>query len=64
MDGAASRRESVPQLPDFTDAKWHSSKSDAELAGSILQGKGKLMPKMKKKLGSVDVVAMVAFLRF
>jgi mono/diheme cytochrome c family protein len=64
VDGRGSvTRESVPQLPDFTDAKWQSSKSDAVLTRSILEGKGKLMPKMKKKLGSLDVAAMVAFVR-
>jgi mono/diheme cytochrome c family protein len=56
-------REGFPQLPDFTDSKWHASRSDAELSRSILEGKGKSMPKMKNKLGSVDAKQMVAFVR-
>jgi mono/diheme cytochrome c family protein len=51
------------QVPDFTDSKWHASRSDAELSHSILEGKGKSMPKMKDKLGPVDVKEMVAFVR-
>jgi mono/diheme cytochrome c family protein len=56
-------RDDTPTIPDFTDAKWHASRSDAELSRSILEGKGKSMPRMKKKLGSVDVKQMVLFVR-
>lgn len=56
-------RDMLPRIPDFTDAKWHSSRSDAELSHSILEGKGKSMRSMKKKLGSVDVMQMVSFVR-
>jgi len=56
-------RDDLPAIPDFTDAKWHASRSDAELSHSILEGKGKSMPRMKKKLGSVDVKQMVLFVR-
>jgi mono/diheme cytochrome c family protein len=56
-------REVLPRVPDFTDSKWLASRSDAELSRSILEGKGKSMPKMKDKLGSVGVNEMVAFVR-
>ena len=56
-------RDALPRVPDFTDAKWHASRSDAELSRSILEGKGKSMPRMKKKLGSIDVKQMVSFVR-
>jgi len=56
-------RDELPSVPDFTDARWHASRSDAELSRSILEGKGKSMPRMKKKLGSVDVKQMVSFVR-
>ena len=56
-------RDDLKTIPDFTDAKWHASRNDAELSRSILGGKGKSMPRMKKKLGSVDVKQMVAFVR-
>jgi len=56
-------RDELPTIPDFTDARWHASRSDAELSRSILEGKGKSMPRMKQKLGSVDVKKMVSFVR-
>jgi mono/diheme cytochrome c family protein len=56
-------REDHPAIPDFTDPKWHSSRTDAELKQSILEGKGKGMPRMKKKLGTLDVMQMVSFVR-
>jgi mono/diheme cytochrome c family protein len=60
--GEATRAE-YPTIPDFTDRRWHASRSDAELSRSILEGRGKSMPRMKSKLGSVDVQRMVAFVR-
>jgi mono/diheme cytochrome c family protein len=64
LDGRGeAARESLPNIPDFTNGKWHTSRSDAHLSGSILEGKGKSMPRMKKKLGSVDVNHMVALVR-
>jgi mono/diheme cytochrome c family protein len=56
-------RDDLAMIPDFTDARWHATRSDAELARSILEGKGKSMPRMKKKLGSVDVQQVVSFIR-
>jgi len=56
-------RDTLPKIPDFTDVKWHTSRSDAELSRSILEGKGKSMPRMKAKLVSVDVKQMVGFVR-
>jgi mono/diheme cytochrome c family protein len=56
-------RDVLPKIPDFTDAKWHSSRNDGELSHSILEGKGKSMRSMKKQLGSVDVMQMVSFVR-
>ncbi len=51
------------KIPDFTHPQWQSSRTDPELSHSILEGKGKSMPRMKDKLGSVDVKLMVAFVR-
>jgi mono/diheme cytochrome c family protein len=56
-------RDVFPRVPDFTSAKWHTSRSDADLRRSILDGKGKSMPRMRDKLGSIDVMLMVAFVR-
>jgi mono/diheme cytochrome c family protein len=53
----------MPKVPDFTDAAWHATRSDADLSRSILEGKGKSMPPMRGKLGSIDVGQLVAFVR-
>ena len=64
LDGRGElARESLPSIPDFTNGKWQTSRSDAQLSRSILEGKGKSMPRMKKKLGAVDVTLMVALVR-
>jgi mono/diheme cytochrome c family protein len=56
-------RDGSPAIPDFTDSTWQSSRTDAQLSHSILEGKGKAMPRMKNKLGSVDVKLMVVLVR-
>jgi mono/diheme cytochrome c family protein len=56
-------RDVMSKVPDFTDAAWHATRTDAELGRSILEGKGKSMPAMRNKLGGVDVAQMVAFVR-
>jgi len=61
--GISTLRASMPELPDFTAAKWQKSRTDADLSHSILQGKGKFMLPMKDKLGTVDVKQMVALVR-
>ena len=56
-------RLSMKEIPDFTSANWQTSRTDADLANSILHGKGKFMLPMTDKLGSVDVKQMVALVR-
>jgi len=56
-------RDALPKVPDFTEPKWQAGRSDTQLSRSILEGKGKSMPRMKDKLGSVDVQQLVAFVR-
>jgi len=44
MDGRGTAvRIAMPALPDFTSRDWHTSKSNSQLATSIMEGKG-LMP--------------------
>jgi mono/diheme cytochrome c family protein len=58
-------RKAMPAIPDFTDAKWQASRTDAELQHTMLEGKGQLMLPMKDKfaLARTDVKDMVAFVR-
>jgi ubiquinol-cytochrome c reductase cytochrome b subunit len=62
VDGrAAVIRAAMPEIPDFTDRKWRSSRSDAELLHSILEGKGKFMLPMKGKVGASGAKELVAY---
>jgi mono/diheme cytochrome c family protein len=63
-DGRGSLvRKAMPAVPDFTDAKWQTSRSVSQLQTSVLNGKGPFMLPMKDKLGGTDVEQMVAYLR-
>jgi mono/diheme cytochrome c family protein len=55
-------RAAMPDIPDFTSAKWQTSKKDAELSQAILTG-GKFMPPMKDKLSVADAQQMARFVR-
>lgn len=49
--------------PDFTNADWQRSRTDAQLAEAIRNGKGKFMPSFKSKLSEPDITALVAVVR-
>jgi ubiquinol-cytochrome c reductase cytochrome b subunit len=56
-------RKAMPDLPDFAQEKWQSTRSDSDLKKSILEGKGKFMMAMKDKLSDSDAEQMVKFVR-
>jgi quinol-cytochrome oxidoreductase complex cytochrome b subunit/mono/diheme cytochrome c family protein len=56
-------RKAMTTIPDFTDAKWAASRTDADLQNSILNGKGVFMQPMRDKLGPSDTARMVSFIR-
>jgi mono/diheme cytochrome c family protein len=63
VDGkGAIVRPGMPDIPDFTVAAWHTTKTDADLSKSILSG-GKFMPSMKDKLSPADADRMAKFVR-
>ena len=49
--------------PDFTDAKWQKSRTDAQLNASTKEGKGKFMPAFKAKLSDEEIAAVVSRIR-
>ena len=66
VDGkGAIGRKAMPTIPDFTDAKWQASRSDADLQHSMLEGKGQFMLPMKDKfaLARTNAGEMLAFVR-
>jgi quinol-cytochrome oxidoreductase complex cytochrome b subunit/mono/diheme cytochrome c family protein len=56
-------KKAMPDIPDFTDPKWQTARTNSELAHSILEGKGKFMLAMKDKLGGTDADQMVEYVR-
>src|SRR5713226_8309622 len=49
--------------PDFSDAKWQKSQTDAQIAAATKNGKGKYMPAFKAKLSDEEIAAVVARIR-
>jgi len=65
-DGTGSpARRRLPEIPDFTDASWQARRADAELAASILEGKGKEkeMPPHREKISEQQAGGLVAYVR-
>jgi cytochrome c6 len=48
--------------PDLTDPKWQKSRTDAQIADAIKNGKGKYMP--KAKMSDEEIAAVVARVRY
>jgi len=59
----AIMRATMPAIPDFTNRGWQKSKSDAELAVSILDGKGTLMPANNTRISGAQSRNLVAYIR-
>jgi cbb3-type cytochrome c oxidase subunit III len=49
--------------PDFADAKWQKSRSDAQIADATKNGKGKYMPAFKAKMSDEEINAVVVRIR-
>jgi mono/diheme cytochrome c family protein len=63
-DGKGRReRDSLSEIPDFSNHKWQTSRTDAQLLVSILDGKGKHMPGYRGKLSENEARDMVAQVR-
>ena len=61
-DGKRTTRGNALGAPDFTDASWQASKSDAEIVEAITNGKNK-MPSWKGELSAKEIVAVGKFVR-
>lgn len=59
-DGRGTPNWRAKGQPDFTNADWQKSRTDAQFTASIKNGKGK-MPAFK--LGDADIAALVAKVR-
>ncbi len=61
-DGKGSKRGKKLGAPDFTDAEWQASVTDAQLIASVTNGKKK-MPTQKGKLIQEEIKALVKYVR-
>jgi hypothetical protein len=52
----------IPDVPDFTNARWQASRSDAQLARIILEGRGAVMPSFRGTLTLEESWAMARYL--
>jgi cytochrome c len=53
----------IPDVPDFTNACWQTSRSDAQLARIILEGRGAVMPPFRGTLSLEEAWTMARYLR-
>jgi mono/diheme cytochrome c family protein len=53
----------IPDVPDFTDAVWQSSRGDDQLARITLEGRGAVMPAFRGTLTLEESWAMARYLR-
>jgi mono/diheme cytochrome c family protein len=56
-------RPAMPPIPDFTSRGWQTSRSSSQLASSILEGKGTLMPPWNGKLTREQARDLVLYVR-
>lgn len=62
-NGQGPGRPPVAQVPDFRDSTWQSSRDDAQLAASIVDGRGGFMPAFGTRLSPEGVAALVRHVR-
>lgn len=49
--------------PDFSDVRWQSARTDAQISQSINDGKGKFMPAWRGKLSADEIGVLVKHIR-
>jgi hypothetical protein len=53
----------IPNVPDFTNARWQASRSDGQIARAILEGRGAVMPPFRGTLTLEEGWAMARYMR-
>lgn len=53
----------IPDVPDFTNARWQASRSDLQIARATLEGRGAVMPPFRGTLTLEEAWAMARYLR-
>jgi len=55
--------KSRSSIPDFTDPAWQDSRTDAQVLGGILNGRGDVMPPFDDRLKKEEARDLLAFVR-
>jgi ubiquinol-cytochrome c reductase cytochrome b subunit len=64
VDGTGNAlRAALPTVPNFTDAVWQKTRSDADFVVRIHDGKDLLMPPFKDKLDTEQIRALAVYAR-
>jgi mono/diheme cytochrome c family protein len=53
----------IPDVPNFTNARWQESRSDGQIARIILEGRGAVMPPFRGAISLEEAWAMARYLR-
>jgi hypothetical protein len=53
----------IPDVPDFTNARWQATRTDGQLARVILEGRGSVMPPWRGALSLEEAWAMARYIR-
>jgi hypothetical protein len=53
----------IPDVPDFTNAAWQATRSDAMFARRIIEGRGAVMPTFRGTLSLEEAWAMARYIR-
>jgi hypothetical protein len=53
----------IPDVPNFTNAVWQSTHTDGQLARSILEGRGSVMPPWRGTLSLEEAWGMARYIR-
>ncbi len=53
----------IPDVPNFTNARWQACRSDARLTEIILEGRGAVMPPFRGTLSFEETCAVARYLR-
>jgi mono/diheme cytochrome c family protein len=53
----------IPDVPDFTDARWQASRPDPQIVNIIMEGRGACMPPFRGTHTLEEACAMAGYLR-
>jgi hypothetical protein len=53
----------IPDVPDFSDPRWQTSRSDAQIVNILMEGRGAVMPTFRGTLALDEAAGMARYLR-